>query len=186
MPGETPFQTVGPFFDFALAYAGGETLTGDRTQGARLVIEGVVLDGAGAPIPDALLEIWQANAAGRYHHPDDRRALPIDPQFDGFGRTPTDAQGRFAFMTIKPGRVPDPAGVLQAPHILVSLLGRGILTRLVTRIYFDDDPAIGDDPILSLVPADRRQTLIARHQGDGRYRFDIVVQGAHETVFFDV
>jgi protocatechuate 3,4-dioxygenase alpha subunit len=119
------------------------------TQGTRVSIEGTVLDGAGAPIPDALVEVWQANAAGRYNHPDDVRDLPVDPAFDGFGRIATDALGRFSFDTVKPGRVPGPGGRLQAPHIVVSLLGRGILTRLVTRVYFDDEPAANDeDPIL--------------------------------------
>ncbi len=187
MAGETPFQTVGPFFDFALDFPGGGAVATADTQGARVSIEGAVLDGAGEPIPDALIEIWQANAAGRYHHPDDARELPVDPNFDGFGRVATDAAGRFSFDTIKPGRVPGPGGGLQAPHIIVSVLGRGILTRLVTRIYFDDDPAAnGEDAILGLVPPHRRQTLLAQTKGDGRYRFDIIVQGENETVFFDV
>jgi protocatechuate 3,4-dioxygenase alpha subunit len=187
MAGDTPFQTVGPFFHFALDFGGGPAVATGDTQGTRVSIAGTVLDGAGAPIPDALVETWQANAAGGYHHPDDVRGLPADPAFDGFGRAATDALGRFAFDTIKPGRVPGPDGQLQAPHILVSVLGRGILTRLVTRIYFDDEPAPNsEDWILNLVSAERRQTLIARGERDGRYRFDIVVQGANETVFFDV
>jgi protocatechuate 3,4-dioxygenase alpha subunit len=182
----TPFQTVGPFFHFALPYRGGETLVTEATLGERIVIEGVVRDGAGAPIPEALVEIWQANAAGRYHHPDDPGDLPLDPAFDGFGRTPTDAQGRYAFTTIRPGRVPGPDGRLQAPHVLVSLLGRGILTRLVTRLYFEDDAATAEDPIFRLAPLARRRTLLAEPIGEGRYRFDIVLQGEGETVFFDV
>jgi protocatechuate 3,4-dioxygenase alpha subunit len=187
MASETPFQTVGPFFNFALDFPGGRAVATDGTQGTRVSIAGTVLDGAGAPVPDALVEIWQANAAGRYHHPDDPRDLPVDPIFDGFGRAATDATGRFSFDTIKPGRVPGPDGRFQAPHIMVSVLGRGILTRLVTRIYFDDDAGVnGEDPILGLVPPDRRRTLIARGERDGRYRFDIVLQGANETVFFDV
>jgi protocatechuate 3,4-dioxygenase alpha subunit len=187
MAGDTPFQTVGPFFHFALEFAGGPAVATGDAHGTRVSLAGAVLDGAGDPIPDALVEIWQANAAGGYHHPDDIRGLSVDGAFDGFGRAATDAAGRLAFETIKPGRVPGPDGRLQAPHILVSLLGRGILTRLVTRMYFDDEPAAnGEDLILGLVPADRRQTLIARREGDGRYRFDIVVQGANETVFFDV
>ena len=183
---ETPFQTVGPFFDFALVSAGGGTLSGAATLGTRIMIDGHVLDGAGAPISDALVEIWQANAAGRYHHPDDTRSDPLDPSFDGFGRMPPDAQGHFVFETVKPGRVPAPGGRWQAPHILVSLLARGILTRYVTRLYFEDDPALGEDPILALVPPARRHTLIARRSGDRSYRFDIVVQGQNETVFFEV
>jgi protocatechuate 3,4-dioxygenase alpha subunit len=186
VPFQTPFQTLGPFFHFALPFRGGDTLRTEATQGERIVIEGVVRDGAGAPFPDALVEIWQANAAGRYHHPDDSRDLPVDPSFDGFGRTPTSSDGAYAFSTIKPGRVPGPGGQSQAPHVVVSLLGRGMLTRLVTRIYFEDEPATADDPILAIVPATRRQTLIARTAGAGRYRFDIIVQGEHETVFLDV
>jgi protocatechuate 3,4-dioxygenase alpha subunit len=186
VPGDTPFQTVGPFFEFALPFHGGATLTSEDTSGERITIHGVVVDGAGVPISDALVEIWQANAAGRYHHPDDRREVPLDPAFDGFGRAPTDHDGRFAFHTVKPGRVPGPAGQPQAPHVMVSLLGRGLLTRLVTRAYFDDEPDTGQDAILALVPASRRHTLIARSDGPHRYRFDLVVQGEGETVFFDI
>lgn len=187
MGGETPFQTVGPFFHFALDFSAGRAVASGETRGTRVSIEGTVLDGRGDPMPDALIETWQANAVGRYHHPDDTRDLPMDPNFDGFGRIATDGFGRFSFDTIKPGRVPGPDGRLQAPHIMVSVLGRGILTRLVTRLYFDDEPAANnEDPILDLVPAERRPTLVARHEGEGRYRFDIVVQGANETVFFDV
>jgi protocatechuate 3,4-dioxygenase, alpha subunit len=183
---ETPFQTIGPFFHYALSYDGGDVLVTPATLGSPIVVEGVVRDGAGAAVPDALVEIWQANAAGRYAHPDDASAAAVDPAFDGFGRTPTDGDGRFAFTTIKPGRVPGPHGVQQAPHILVGLLGRGLLTRLVTRVYFEDEPSTAEDPILSLVPEARRATLIARRIADGRYRFDIVLQGEGETVFFDM
>jgi protocatechuate 3,4-dioxygenase, alpha subunit len=182
----TPFQTIGPFFHYALPYDGGEVLVTPDTIGAPIVIDGTVRDGAGAPVPDALIEIWQANAAGRYAHPDDPGEAPVDPAFDGFGRTPTDADGRFSFTTVKPGRVPGPQGALQAPHVLVGLLGRGLLTRLVTRIYFEDEPSTADDPILALVPVARRSTLVARRIGDDRYQFDIVLQGEGETVFFDV
>ncbi len=182
----TPFQTVGPFFHHALPFEGGETLSRDGARGQRIVIEGTVRDGAGAPMADALVEVWQANAAGRYNHPDDARDASLDRAFDGFGRSATDAAGRFSFATVKPGPVPGPAGRSQAPHVLVGLLGRGILTRLVTRIYFEDEPANDEDPILQLVPVGRRQTLLARREVEGRYRFDILVQGDHETVFFDV
>jgi protocatechuate 3,4-dioxygenase, alpha subunit len=182
----TPFQTVGPFFHHALPYASGEKLCADATKGERIVIQGVVRDGAGAVVPEALIEIWQANAAGRYNHPADSRNELCDATFDGFGRTPTDADGAFAFSTIKPGTVPGPGGRAQAPHVLVGILARGILTRLVTRIYFDDEAANETDPILDLVPAERRRTLIARREREGRYRFDIRLQGDGETVFFDV
>lgn len=187
MADETPFQTVGPFFEFALVYPGANRLVNERTRGTRIVVSGAVLDGAGMPIPDALVEIWQADAGGRCHHPDDSRDAPApDPEFNGFGRSATDAQGRFVFETIRPGRVPALDGRLQAPHILVSVLGRGLLTRLVTRMYFEDEASTLEDPILALVPAERRGTLIARGDGHGRYRFDIVVQGERETVFFDL
>lgn len=185
MPELTPFQTVGPFFH-PLTFDGGETLIGQRTEGPPITIEGTVRDGAGAPVPDALVEIWQANATGRYNHPDDIEDNPPDGAFDGFGRTATDPAGRFSFVTIKPGSVPGPSGQAQAPHILVGLLARGVLTRLVTRIYFDDESANETDPILDLVPVARRPTLLARRDADGWYRFDIRLQGENETVFFDV
>ena len=182
----TPYQTIGPFFHHALLFTGGELLTAEATVGQRIVIEGTVRDGAGAPVAEALIEIWQADAAGRYNHPDDVRDGPRDVTFDGFGRTPTDEAGRFSFATIKPGSVLDPSGGTQAPHVLVSIFARGILTRLVTRIYFDDEPANDHDPILAIVPVERRPTLLARREADGRYRYDIRLQGDNETVFFDV
>jgi protocatechuate 3,4-dioxygenase alpha subunit len=182
----TPSQTVGPFFHSGLDCPDGATLVSEHTLGTRVRIEGVVRDGAGDLVSDAVVEIWQANAAGRYLHPDDHRDLPVDPAFDGFGRCATDDAGRFAFVTVKPGAVPGPNGSTQAPHMLVSVLARGLLTRLVTRLYFDDEPANVSDPVLALVPQDRRATLIATRSGDGLYRFDIVLQGERETVFFDV
>ncbi len=185
MRGLTPFQTVGPFFHFALPYRGGDTLANESTPGEPIVIDGVVTDGAGTPVPDALVEIWQADAEGRYHHPDDDRSDSA-AAFDGFGRTPTDGEGRYSFSTIKLGHVPGHDGKPQARHILFGIIGRGILTRYVTRMYFDDDPSTADDQILRLVPEQRRATLIARSDGKRRYRFDIVLQGANETVFFDV
>ncbi len=185
MPELTPFQTVGPFFAIALGEPGARLVMG-TTVGRRIVIEGIVRDGAGAPVPDALVEIWQANSAGRYDHPDDYQEKPLDPNFTGYGRAPTDDSGRFVIETIMPGRVPGPDDSLQAPHLLLGILARGILTRLVTRVYFDDEPATAEDPILRLVPADRRATLVAHHEGNGRYRFDLRLQGEGETVFFDV
>jgi len=186
VPGVTPFQTIGPFFHHALPYADGETLVSPETAGERISIEGGVYDGDGTPVADALVEIWQSNASGRYNHPADSRTLPLDPAFNGFGRTATDASGLYRFATVKPGRVPSPGGGLQAPHILVSLLGRGLLTRLVTRIYFDDESSTSGDPILALVPERRRATLVARRIARQHYRFDIRLQGPGETVFFDV
>lgn len=183
----TPSQTVGPFFHFALPYSGGETLTNEATLGERITVEGRVIDGEGKPVTDAMIEIWQANSQGRYNHPEDTQEKQIDPNFDGFGRTPTGEDGVYRFHTIKPGQVPGPGGVLQAPHINISVLGRGILKRMATRLYFEGEAANDSDPILNLVPAERRATLIAKRQGDQPvYRLDIILQGENETVFFDV
>jgi protocatechuate 3,4-dioxygenase, alpha subunit len=187
--GQTPSQTVGPFFGFALPREGYEALVTDATAGERIAIEGRVLDGDGAPLNDALIEIWQANAAGRYDHPDDRQEKPLDPAFHGFGRCPTDESGRFHFRTIRPGPVSGPGNTLQAPHINVTVFARGMLKQLVTRIYFEGEPSNADDPILGLVgEPERRKTLIAK-RGNGKnstYTFDIRLQGPGETVFFDV
>ena len=182
----TPFQTVGPFFAICLGEEGCARLSVKGANGRRITIEGTVFDGAGAPVPDALVEIWQANAAGRYAHPDDHQAKPLDPHFSGYGRAPTNDAGGFSIETIMPGRVPGPDGSLQAPHLLLGILARGILTRLVTRLYFADDASTAEDPILALVPADRRATLLARPVRDDAYRFDLHLQGDGETVFFDV
>lgn len=181
MSGATPFQTVGPFFRFGLVFEGCDGLVG-ACEGTRVTIEGMVRDGAGAPVPDALIETWQADAAGRYHHPEDDRPGTGKP-FDGFRRAATDAEGRFSLTTVKPGPVPGPGNRQQSPHLVVGVFARGLLTRLVTRIYFDDEGANGQDPILELVPDERVSTLIAKRAGDDRYRFDIVLQGKDETVF---
>jgi protocatechuate 3,4-dioxygenase alpha subunit len=148
----------------------------------------VVYDGEGEVVPDALLEIWQANRSGRYDHPDDAREdPPLEEGFRGFGRVETGEDGRFEFVTVKPGPVPAPDGEQQAPHIMVSVLARGLLKRLATRIYFGDEPeANAADPVLSSVEADRRETLVAAVEGESAYRFDIRLQGADETVFFDI
>ena len=188
MPGQTPSQTVGPFFHFSLSWPDAETLAGPETRGERIEILGRVLDGDGAPVPDALLEIWQANAEGRYAHPEDAQLKPLDPAFRGFGRCASDADGRFRFATVRPGRVPGRGNALQAPHINVGFFARGLLRRLVTRIYFEDAPENAEDPVLALIPDPvRRLTLLAKRvAGNGAvYRFDIVLQGASETVFFD-
>ena len=187
---QTPSQTVGPFFSKALIREGWNDLAASGASGQPLVIAGRVLDGEGAPVPDALLEIWQANAAGRYDHPDDARDTPLDPHFRGFGRVGTDEQGRFRFRTIKPGPVPGAGTSRQAPHINVSVFARGLLKRLVTRIYFPDEPLNAHDPVLnSLRDAARRATLIARPAGgkaEPVLHFDLVLQGDNETVFFDI
>ncbi len=186
----TPSQTVGPFFHRALLREGWNDLTARGAKGERVVIEGRVLDGDGAPVSDAMLEIWQANAAGRYDHPEDQQEKLRDPGFHGFGRTPTDAEGRFRFVTIKPGPLPGRGGAVQAPHINVTIFARGLLRQLVTRIYFPDEALNAGDPLLNAVPAARRATLIAREgAGGGAARtlnFDVVLQGAGETVFLDV
>ena len=182
----SPFQTVGPYFDVMLRSRGPLQMVGADTVGERIAIEGVLCDGAGSPIPDALVEIWQADAAGRYAHPADPQHAAADPSFFGYGWVHTLGNGRFSFDTIKPGPVAGPAAGVQAPHVLVSVMARGILTRFITRLYFEDESTNDRDPILALVPAARRHTLIARRSGDHRYQFDIKIQGPGETVFFDL
>lgn len=197
-PDIAPSQTVGPFFLNCLLRddARRNVLVGPETEGERIRIEGHVLDGDGTPVPDALIEIWQANAAGRYNHPSDvREAAPLDPTFTGFGRSGSDEgeAGRFWFETIKPGPVPfDGEGthVMQAPHICVLVFARGLLNHLATRLYFADEPANATDPVLLRVPADRRGTLLARAEPRADavtlYRFDIILQGTSETAFFNL
>jgi protocatechuate 3,4-dioxygenase, alpha subunit len=158
-----------------------------EVSGQRVVLEGRVLDGDGAPVPDAVIEIWQANAHGKYDHPDDQQAKAIEPGFKGYGRVATDDQGHFCFRTIKPGLVPGPGGTVQAPHLAVSVFMRGLLKRLVTRVYFPGDRAQDQDPILRLVNPERRATLIAREASGSHtaLHWDIILQGEQETVFFD-
>lgn len=184
--GQTPSQTVGPFFKNALLRTEFATLVNDRTRGERVVIEGFVLDGERAPVSDAMVETWQANAEGRYDHPADTQEKLLDPNFYGFGRVATGEYGSFRLVTIKPGPVPGGHGTLQAPHINVSIFARGLLKRLVTRIYFPEEPLNASDPVLNAVPPARRPTLIARRDGGAILRFDIILQGADETVFFDI
>ncbi len=186
----TTSQTVGPFFhDCLLRFdAQRNVLVTPETAGERIRIEGHVYDGDRQPVPDAMVEIWQANAYGRYNHPADQRDLPLDRSFIGFGRSGTDANGAYWFATIKPGRVPFTNEQLQAPHICVAVFGRGLLNHLYTRLYFADDPATAADPVLQLVPVARRATLLAQPTsttGGQVYRFDIVLQGEGETVFFN-
>lgn len=181
----TPWQTVGPFFGFALPDERYERLMADDDPQAVQIV-GQVLDGGGEPVPDAMVEIWQANRAGRYAHPaDDREHLPLEEGFTGFGRSATDARGRFRFVTVKPGPVPWTDGRLQAPHVDVSVFGRGLLKRLVTRMYFpDEEQANADDPVLaSIADPEVRSTLVARHEQDV-LRFDIHLQGDRQTAFF--
>jgi protocatechuate 3,4-dioxygenase, alpha subunit len=187
----TPSQTVGPFFHLGMARPEWSDLTADNPAGEKIAIEGRVIDGDGMPVPDAIIELWQANAAGRYNHPDDRQEdKPLDPHFRGFGRVATDAQGHFRVATIKPGPVPGRGNLLQAPHINILLFARGLLTHLYTRIYFADEPANAGDPLLSSIEDEpTRRTLLA-HRAPGSspalYCFDIVLQGEGETAFLDI
>jgi protocatechuate 3,4-dioxygenase alpha subunit len=207
--GQTPSQTVGPFFHYGLPWRGGADLVGASELGARpelfpeahnllnlsaprgrpegeaIEIVGRVLDGEGAAVPDAMIEIWQANAAGRYASPDDPRSdVPLDPPFIGFGRASTGEDGSYLFRTVRPGTTPGPGNRLQAPHIAFSVFGRGLVKRLATRLYFEGHFLNAEDPILAHVPEQRRPTLLACNEADGRWRFDIRLQGEGETVFF--
>ena len=184
-----PSQTVGPFFHLGCTdHASAGSLVTASTRGERIRLTCRVLDGEGAPVPDAMIEIWQANAEGRYNHPEDVQEKALDPNFSGFGRLAVDESGRCTFATIKPGRVPGDNGALQSPHINVSVFARGVLKRLATRAYFAGDPANTDDPVLALVPEDRRGTLLARAEAahPSEWQFDIHLCGRNETVFFDV
>jgi len=157
-------------------------------SGERVEIAGRILDGDGNPVPDGIVEIWQADSHGKYAHPDDPQEKSAEPGFSGYGRVPSDDDGRFRFTTIKPGRVPGPDGKLQAPHLAVSVFTRGLLRRLTTRIYFPDEPSNAEDFALNLVGTDRRGTLIAK-KIDGRadaLEWNVILQGPGETVFFDV
>jgi protocatechuate 3,4-dioxygenase, alpha subunit len=185
---QTPSQTVGPFFGPALIDAATENLVREATRGERVTIEGRVIDGDGVPVTDAMLEIWQANAEGRYDHPEDDQEKLLDPNFQGYGRAATDARGEFRFHTIKPGAVPGLDSALQAPHLNVSIFARGLLRRLVTRIYFPDEALNAADAVLNAAPRDRRATMVAAWADStrGALRFDVILQGAHETVFLDI
>lgn len=176
----TPTQTVGPYLSLGLPWPDGPDVVPDGTPGAVLV-GGTVVDGTGALVPDALVETWQADPDGRFDHPDDPRgaAKPTVEGFRGFGRCPTDDEGRWRIRTVLPGALPD-----EAPHIDVSVFARGLLDRVVTRIYFPEHTdAHATDPLLAAVPEARRHTLVAVAEGPGRYRFDIRLRGEGETVF---
>lgn len=182
MSGLTPPQTVGPFFSDALLRDDTRALASPDVAGRPVRIDGQVRDGEGAGIPDAMVEVWQADARGRYRHPDDDEN---GAGFVGWGRAATDDGGHFWFTTVVPGAVPLD-GATQAPHLVVQVFARGLLDHLTTRMYFADDPRNEQDPALLSVPAQRRSTLLAQPAGDAAYHFDIVLQGADETVFFDV
>lgn len=183
----TTSQTVGPYFSIGLTWLNRENLAGPGVSGERVTIQGRVLDADGNPVPDALLEIWQANAQGKYAHPEDRQNKSVEPEFQGFGRIPTREDGSFEFTTIKPGRVPGPDGRMQAPHIVASVFCRGLLLRLVTRIYFPGEASNAEDLALNQVEPARRGTLIAKQipGKSGELEWNVILQGADETVFFD-
>jgi protocatechuate 3,4-dioxygenase, alpha subunit len=186
----TPSQTVGPFYHYALDRPAWADLTADGASGEKIQIEGRILDGDRAPVFDAFLEVWQANAVGKYAHPEDRQDKALDPKFRGFGRVGTDAEGRFRFTTIRPGRVPGRGNTLQAPHINIAIFGRGLLKQLTTRLYFADRAEANEsDPVLSAIddPIARKTLLAMPVPGtSGTYRFDIILQGDGETAFFEV
>jgi protocatechuate 3,4-dioxygenase alpha subunit len=190
----TPAQTVGPFLAIGLPWPDGPFVVPEGTPGA-ITISGLVLDGAGEPVPDALIETWQAGPDGRFTHPDDPRGEPDQPgtwpRFRGFGRCPTDAAGSYRIVTLRPGALPSPDGGTEAPHLDVSVFARGLLDRVVTRIYFaDESEANAADPVLAAIgDPQRAATLIAAAEHGkppGAFRFDIRLQGGRETVFFDV
>ncbi|MEP7022643.1 MAG: protocatechuate 3,4-dioxygenase subunit alpha [Actinomycetota bacterium] len=190
-PPLTPSQTVGPFLAIGLSWPDGPFVVPEGTPGA-ITISGRVLDGAGDPVPDALVETWQAAPDGSFAHPDDPRGAgdAWAGEFRGFGRSATDADGRYRIVTLVPGPLPFTDGRTEAPHLDVSVFARGLLDRVVTRIYFAGDPANNADPVLGSIPdEDRRATLIATAEPGARpgtFRFDIRLQGGRETVFFDV
>ena len=183
-------QTVGPFFNFALSGDGKlGILAREGAAGERIRLTFRVVDGEGRPTPgDSMIELWQADARGLYRHPRDPRAGEADPNFRGFGRLETDERGECAFETVKPGAVPDGNGGMQAPHINVTVLARGLLKQLSTRVYFTGEPANAQDAALALVPEERRPTLLARpaEEQANHWFFEIRLQGEGETVFFDV
>jgi len=196
---ESPSQTAGPYVHIGCTpnFSGikglynedpGSVMVNQKTLGERITLRCSVHDGIGTPLKDALVEIWQADAAGLYPSPQETRGQ-ADPNFSGWGRSPGDMEsGEFAFETIKPGPVPNPDGRIQAPHITFWIVARGINLGLHTRLYFDDEPAANaQDPILSRIEHRQRlETLIAKSESSGVYRFDIHLQGPAETIFFDM
>jgi protocatechuate 3,4-dioxygenase alpha subunit len=178
-------QTIGPYLRIGLEWMQIEDVAPPGIAGERVRIEGRVLDADGKPVNDAAVELWQANGHGRYASPEDAQDKPLESAFRGYGRSLTDDAGAFRFRTIKPGRVPGAEGRLQAPHLVITIFMRGLLKQLVTRMYFPDEPSNADDPVLKLVPPERRPTLIARNAGEGRLEWNVILQGRNETVFFD-
>ena len=188
--GLTPSQTIGPFYWGTVVNTYCADIAPRGMAGERIEVVLALHDVDGKAVTDGLLEIWQANSHGRYNHPEDRRNLPLDTGFEGFGRASTDAEGCAHFRTVKPGRVPWPysggqGGGLQASHINIAIFARGVLNRLATRLYFDGDPALAEDPALKLVEPARRGTLLAKRDAKGVWHLPIHLGGAQETVFFD-
>jgi len=181
-------QTVGPFFSFGLTDEVSDRIAAASADGEHVRVRVRVIDGAGEPVPDAMVEVWQASSKGEYVSPASRDGQSRPPDFVGFARQGTDANGICQFDTVKPGRVTDGQGGLQASHLNICLFARGLLRQLHTRVYFDGDPALSEDPALLRVPEDRRATLVARPVADdpGVWHFDIRMQGDQETVFFDL
>jgi protocatechuate 3,4-dioxygenase, alpha subunit len=187
-PALTPSQTVGPFLHLILPWPDGPDVVPPDAAG-RIVISGRVLDGDGNGLTDALVETWQADPDGHFVHADDPRGTVASAAagFRGFGRAATGPDGAYAIATVKPGELPTGGGGVEAPHLNVSVFARGLLDRVVTRIYFDDEPAANAaDPVLAGLPNPQRRNTLVAHAEPGGYRFDIHLQGEHETVFFDV
>ncbi len=187
-PGLTPSQTVGPYFAFGLTDPWEEREDAVAPYHAEAIeVFGHVLDGRGEPIPDAMIETWQADPNGRFDHPDDPRGAVAFEGFRGFARSGTDDEGRWRVRTLKPGSFPAADSTPQAPHLLVTVMARGVLRQLTTRIYFGDEPtANAADPVLQSLPDDARATLIAEPVDGRGYRFDIILQGDGETAFFSL
>ena len=183
----TAAQTIGPFGAIIFEHTQIAEVAPAGVDGERVVFRGRVLDGDGQPVNDAMIETWQANSHGKYAHPDDAQEKPLDEKFKGFGRVQSGNDGSFRLATIQPGRVPASNGAMQAPHLAVVIFMRGLLKHLVTRVYFPDDAANADDPVLKLVPAARRSTLIAKKIAaePGVLEWNVLLQGKDETVFFD-
>lgn len=185
----TPSQTIGPFFHDALIRSEFSRLDPEGVAGEPVTLSGRVLDGRGGAVTDAMIEVWQADGAGRYRHPIDPRSGEVARSFVGFGRVATGDDGVYVAHTVMPGRVAGRDGSVQAPHLNLQIFGRGLMRALATRVYFAGIPENEDDAVLSSVPAARRSTLVARRAVDhsaSRYVFDIVLQGDDETVFFDI
>lgn len=184
----TANQTVGPYLHIGLTWLNTDRIAAPGVPGERFTIQGRLLDGDAIGVSDGMIEIWQANAEGKYAHPEDTQKKALNPPFKGFGRIPTNSKGAFRFSTIKPGSVPGPNGKPQAPHLVVSVFMRGQLKHLATRIYFPGEPANEKDPILGLVPAARRSTLVAKRIAGRKnlLEWNVILQGRDETVFLDL